>query len=224
MRRNLLTFLLACLAAVVVIAYFVTANWHDAPEIAEDVWVDLDSVDVQADEMAMHKSTHIKFEGVPIDGTLKQFVTRMHRAGFRVESFDNATAVLVGTFFGHNNCRIYVNSLSRKNLVSKIAVVLPTDNDWNSLEYDYNELKRYMTAGFGECVSCVEKFDSPYAKNASGKMHAVKLDQYKYETRFVNEKGSMSLLIKHVDDDTFVMFVLRDKENTGMLQEVPVEE
>ena len=37
--------------------------------------------DVQ-DDLEMEKSVHLKFKGVPIDGTLKEFISRMERKGF----------------------------------------------------------------------------------------------------------------------------------------------
>ena len=41
--------------------------------------------DVQ-DDLEMEKSVHLKFKGVPIDGTLKEFISRMERKGFEHRS------------------------------------------------------------------------------------------------------------------------------------------
>ncbi len=216
MNKHRIIFGLACVVAFTVIC--ITLNRQQTPTIDDSAWVDVDSIDVQADNAAMSSSHHMKFVDVPIDGTLRQYVSRMRRAGFKVERYDGSVAVLVGTFLGYGGTRVYVNTLGKRDLVSKIAVVLPSMDDWSDLETAYTELKDYMTRGFGGYKSCVERFDNPYAQKDTGKMHAILLDQFKYETRFISESGDLSLLIKHADQKTFVMLIYKDKENIQLLR------
>ncbi len=216
MNKHRIIFGLACVVAFTVIC--ITLNRQQTPAIDDSAWVDVDSIDVQADDAAMHANKHMKFLDVPIDGTLRQYVSRMRRAGFKVERYDGSVAVLVGEYIGRSGTRVYVNTLGKRDLVSKIAVVLPAADDWNTLETTYTYLKNYMTQGFGGYESCVERFYNPYAKNNAGKMNAVGLDQFKYETRFVSECGDLSLLIRHADQKTFVMLIYKDKENIQLLR------
>lgn len=51
--------------------------------------------DVQ-DDLEMEKSVHLKFKGVPIDGTLKEFISRMERKGFEHRSSYDSKERLVG--------------------------------------------------------------------------------------------------------------------------------
>lgn len=39
------------------------------------------TVDASQDDAAIDSNTHLKFKGIPIDGTLKEFVSRMKRKG-----------------------------------------------------------------------------------------------------------------------------------------------
>ena len=63
--------------------------------------------DVQ-DDLEMEKSVHLKFKGVPIDGTLKEFISRMERKGFEHRSSYDSKERLVGDFAGIKQCMVYV--------------------------------------------------------------------------------------------------------------------
>ncbi len=70
-------------------------------------------------------SEHLTFKGVPIDGTLNQFVSKMKAAGFTSEGVQDGTAVLSGDFAGYKECIIVVSTLQNKDLVSTIGVMFP---------------------------------------------------------------------------------------------------
>ena len=41
---------------------------------------------------------HLTFKGVPIDGTLDDYVTNMKKAGFALESVENGLGIIFGIF------------------------------------------------------------------------------------------------------------------------------
>ncbi len=49
-------------------------------------------------------SEHLKFKGVPIDGTLSEYVSKMKQAGFQLIETDDGVAVLEGEFAGYKDC------------------------------------------------------------------------------------------------------------------------
>ena len=71
------------------------------------------------DDAIMESNNHLKFKGVPIDGTLKQFVSRMKRKGFKYIDSDDGVVVLQGDFAAYKECIIYVSTLDNKDLVSR---------------------------------------------------------------------------------------------------------
>ena len=53
---------------------------------------------------------HLKFKGVPIDGTLSEYVLKMKQAGFQLIETDDGVAVLEGEFAGYRDCMIGVKT------------------------------------------------------------------------------------------------------------------
>ena len=54
--------------------------------------------------MTWAQSEHLTFKGVPIDGTLTEFVTKMKTAGFTHLGTQDGMAALQGDFAGYKNC------------------------------------------------------------------------------------------------------------------------
>ena len=98
------------------------------------------------------------FKGVPIDGTLNEFVDKMKQARFTYIGTHDGIAVLQGDFAGHKGCTIGVYTLKSSNKVNTIAVMFPPQKDWSSLESTYVSLKSMLTEKYGEPSECVEMF------------------------------------------------------------------
>ena len=90
---------------------------------------------------AQTESQHLTFKGVPIDGTLNQFVANMKAKGFTGAVNKDGTAALQGDFAGYKGCYIIVSTLQNKDLVSTIGVVFPQCETWGTLEGNYQKLK-----------------------------------------------------------------------------------
>jgi len=70
-------------------------------------------------------SEHLSFKGVPIDGTLNEYVSKMKQSGFTHLGTENGVAILKGDFAGYKDCHIGVSTLKQKDLVYKIGVLFP---------------------------------------------------------------------------------------------------
>ncbi len=75
-------------------------------------------------------SEHLVFKGVPIDGTLSEYVKKMESAGFRCINKRNGVATLRGDFAGFKDCTIQVSTLQSVDVVSTIDVAFPDREDW----------------------------------------------------------------------------------------------
>ena len=107
---------------------------------------------------AQSNSEHLTFKGVPIDGTLSEYVAKMKSAGFKYLGEQDGTAILQGDFAGFKSCTVGVSTLKAVNVVSTIGVIFPACEDWSSLERDYEHLKSMLTQKYGEPAEVVEKF------------------------------------------------------------------
>lgn len=163
-------------------------------------------------------SAHLSFKGVPIDGTLNEFISKMKVNGFTLLNTENGTAILKGDFASYKDCMIGVSTLKQKDLVSSITVIFPDRDNWSSLSSNYFSLKEMLSEKYGKPFEFVEKFDSYEPDNDGSKMTAVKLDQCNYYTTYETDKGSIQLSIEGNVFETFVKLAYYDKINGEIIR------
>ena len=141
-------------------------------------------------------SEHLTFKGVPIDGTLNEFVLKMKKSGFTVVDTEDGVAMLKGDFAAYKGCIVGVSTFKQKDLVSKIVVVFPECDTWSSLSSNYYIIKELLTEKYGEPTEIVEKFGT-YSEHErdNDKMYQVGMNNCKYHTTYETEKGSIQLSI-----------------------------
>ncbi len=159
---------------------------------------------------------HMTFKGVPIDGTLNEYVSKMKQSGFTLIGKEDGVAMLKGDFAAYKGCIIGVATLKGKDLVSKITVIFPEQETWSSLSSNYYNLKELLTVKYGEPSEIVEKFDTysePY--DDGSRMLYVKMDNCKYYTTYELENGSIQISIDHQSlMSCFVRLAYFDKINS----------
>lgn len=165
-------------------------------------------------------SDHLSFKGVPLDGTLKNYVSKMIQTGFKLIKTEGESAFLNGDFAGYKNCLVSVSTLKQKDLVYKIAVVFTERDTWSSLSTNYFDLKQMLTEKYGEPFDVVEKFDSYSEPNDDNdKMREVKLDRCKYNTNWQTDKGEIQLSIDHSGvSSCYVILAYFDKINGAIIK------
>ena len=171
-------------------------------------------------------SAHLTFKGVPIDGTLNEYVAKMKSAGFSFLGTQDGTAVLQGDFAGFKGCLIGVSTLKARNVVHTIGVIFPACDDWSSLAQGYELLKSMLTRKYGEPSACVEEFQGyTQPRSDSDKLHALQMDRCTYCTVFETPKGDIQLSLDHRDVTTcFVKLQYWDRINTEAVQEQAMED
>lgn len=141
---------------------------------------------------------HMTFKGVPIDGTLNEYVSKMKQDEFTLIEMEDGIATLRGDFAVYKDCRIRVATLKGKDLVSQITVDFPPQQSWTSLSSDYFNLKELFTEKYGDPTESVEKFDSPIeGSDGKRKLLELAMDGCKYYTIYETEKGSIKLTLKN---------------------------
>jgi len=165
-------------------------------------------------------SPHLAFKGVPIDGTLGEYIVKMKKNGFTLVGTENGTAMLSGDFAGYKNCIVGVATLKQKDLVSKITVIFPKCDTWSSLSSNYFSLKELLTEKYGDPSDSVEKFQSSsQTEDDNSKMYEVRFDRCKYYTTYETEKGSIELSIDHDGViSCFVRLSYYDKINSDIIK------
>src|SRR5690242_13766674 len=103
-------------------------------------------------------SAHLAFKGVPIDGTLQEFVSKMEKNGFVKVSSEEGYALMVGEYASHKGSMVAIETLKHEDVVSKIAVMLPPGDTWTALSTDYFSMKKMLVETYGNPTDQVETF------------------------------------------------------------------
>lgn len=165
-------------------------------------------------------SEHLVFKGVPIDGTLEEYVSQMKKSGFIHLGTDDGIAILNGDFAGYKDCTIGVSTLKQIDLVHSIAVIFSDKETWSTLSSNYFELKTMLTEKYGKPSVVLEKFDNDLQpRDDNSKMYEVKFDRCKYYSIWETEKGDIQLSIEHNNvTSCFVKLAYFDKINNNKIK------
>lgn len=170
-------------------------------------------------------SKHLTFKGVPIDGTLADYILKMKKGGFTHKGTKDGVAILEGDFASYKNCIVGVSTLKQKDLVSKIIVLFPDRETWSALSSNYFNLKELLTEKYGKPSESVEEFQSYTPDDDGSKLTQVQLGACKYYTTFETGKGSIQLTIEH-DGVTrcFVKLAYFDKLNGDTIKKQALDD
>lgn len=94
-------------------------------------------------------SQHLEFKGIPLDGKLSDFVSKLSKEGFTFKEYArDYVAVLEGNFAG-NYATIYILATPKSKTVWKATVNYNEKESWSSLKSDYSDMKELFTKKYG---------------------------------------------------------------------------
>ncbi len=171
------------------------------------------------------ENQHLLFKGVPIDGTMNEYVAKMKLNGFVVVATEPGATMLQGDFASYKKVIIGVVNLQQKDLVSKIKVMFPKQEDWASLYGNYSNLKDMLTQKYGTPTEVIEEFPSnPNVQVESVKYMYVSIGACKYKTTFETPNGKITLTLDHIDSDCFVALSYLDKINGNIIKAKAIDD
>lgn len=163
---------------------------------------------------AQNTEEHLKFKGIPIDGTLSEFTQKMKQNGFSYKGMEDGMALFEGEFAATKGCTIIAVAKSN-NVVHKVAVAFPDCDTWSCLFNKYESLKDMLTQKYGEPALSVERFDNRYIRDDGDRFYNVRMDRCKYATSWITEEGVIDLDITHSGYfSCFVRLIYIDGPNT----------
>lgn len=166
------------------------------------------------------QNEHLKFKGVPINGTRNEFVQKMKAAGFTYLGTEEDITFLKGDFAGIKSCTVAVTTLKGRDLVSRIAVVFPECDTWQGVESYYQDLKVALSKKYGEPADSVETFHSKYISDNNDKMFALLMNKCEYWCSFETQNGTIKLSIEKDGINTGVVLLRYiDKINDEIIQQ-----
>ena len=176
---------------------------------------------------ASAQTGHLTFKGVPIDGTLNEFVGKLKQKGLTHLGTEQGVALLKGEFAAHKGCTIAVIAHSSGD-VYRVGVALPEQDTWLRLYNDYSSLKEMLTQKYGEPSFVIEEFQS-YGSGMHDdddtKIYNVKFDRCQYITDFTTANGTIELRIDHNEMlDCYVILIYEDTSNGDKVRSSAIED
>ena len=222
-------------------------NLFSNDDKTNEVVVDTDVVNPD-DVKIIDDGTHLIFNNVPINGSLKNYVAQMEKKNFRIyvehdmfdlegdeetkeqkeqkeqkaklEAYKEGKAMMVGDFADFKKCRLYVETLANKDLVYKIQVEFQYTSEWEKKKENYFHLKQLLTKKYGAPTSCTEKL-KPESMEDYDINNSFHKGRSKYETIYKTDKGDITLYInKHY----YLILEYLDKKNSELITEHALEE
>ena len=138
------------------------------------------------------QSEHLKFKGVPMDGTLENFMLQMEKKGLVTDVIIGNNAIMKGEFAGYDNCDIYIYSAN--NSVYMINAIIHMTRSWSVLESCYYNLKDMLTTKYGYPYICTEEFKDQYSEISDmSKVDALLMDECTFSTVYKPDNGFINL-------------------------------
>ena len=210
-----------------------------------EVVVDTDVVNPDDVEIP-DDGTHLIFNNVPINGSLKYYVAQMEKKNFRIyverfglegdeetkeqkeqkeqkaklEAYKEGKATMVGDFADFKKCRLYVETLANKDLVYKIQVEFQYVYEWEKKKENYFHLKQLLTKKYGAPTSCTEKL-KPESMEDYDINNSFHKGRSKYETIYKTDKGDITL---YINKNSRIILEYLDKKNSELITEHALEE
>lgn len=175
------------------------------------------------------QTEHLKFKGIPIDGTLEKFSEALIEIGFELnEDSKEDEMFLIGDFAGYKDCRVYVSTLDNIDLVNFVSVAFPDRDSWSSLLRDYTSLKDMLTEKYGDPSDSVEDFYNKEARSDSDMLFEIRTDNYDYHSVFNTDRGEIVLSVEHYTffftEHYYVSIQYYDKMNSNIIKEHAIKD
>ena len=150
--------------------------------------------------MAQNANEHLKFMGIPINGTLESFTQKLVAKGLKREHAWEDNVLLKGTFAGKSGSGVCVMRIPSRNIVYKVVVCLPSKDTWEWLEDDYTEFKRMLTSKYGEPFQHSETFKAgSYTSSDALKMSSLRGGKCEYYVGWKLNEGVILLEIISIE-------------------------
>ena len=150
--------------------------------------------------MAQNANEHLKFLGIPTNGTLESFTQKLVAKKIKSIQAAEGVGLFNGAFAGKNDCNIFVATVPNRNIVSKVVVCLPPRETWAWLESDYNEFKQMLTSKYGEPFQHSETFKAgTFTSSDYLKISALKEGKCEYYVGWKLNEGVILLEIISIE-------------------------
>ena len=158
-------------------------------------------------------SEHLKFKGIPIDGTLESFVGKLKKKGYKEYYRKENFVVLEGEFAGYKGCLIAIGNSKDLDLVHKVIVNFPSCDNRNTCYDMYVKIKNMLTEKHGSPAVEEENFKGMDPSDDFLKYTYTKQGYCNYYAEFYLGNGGKKISIDSWDNGIKVCLAYFDFAN-----------
>ena len=167
--------------------------------------------------VTMMGQEHLKFKGIPIDGTLESVTQQLEDKGYtRVERGDDLQ-IMSGDFAGYSNCKIIISTAKNQDLVYVVLVSFEKQTTWRSLYGNYNNLKEMLAKKYGDPSFNIEQFH----REITPGYEMYYLDECRYSTLYELDHGKILVTISKNSE---VLLAYYDQINNAINEQASMQE
>ncbi|WP_304291267.1 hypothetical protein [Porphyromonas uenonis] len=127
---------------------------------------------------------HLKFMGIPIDGSPKSFANKLKSRGFTLKNSLSPDVIwMTGTFAGVSNSDVFIYKSPSSTNVYRVRVAFPDVDSWSQLEMRYNQFKDWLSQKY-LLLEETEEFQGYPPSSDSDKMTKLYLDNCTYSCEY----------------------------------------
>lgn len=138
--------------------------------------------------LSLAAQEHLDFRGIPINGHIDNFVTKMKSLGYTISSKDGDAVIMKGKFT-NRDAELFILSTPKTKTVYKVFVDFDKETSWNSLKSSYYEYKELYIKKYGTTENSYEFFSDPYYEGDGYELQALNKEKCTYATFFKTPKG-----------------------------------
>lgn len=156
---------------------------------------------------------HMKFKGVEIDGSPKEFIEKMKAKGFTYMGNKSGVEAMMGEFATYKDCILYI--VSSENKVVKVSVLILDETDtWSHLYSSYTTLKDMLTAKYGAPSGDKEEWQGySEPRDDNSKMHKLKMNNATFGAYYEMPEGVVEISLFSMQMQCGVLLSYYDATN-----------
>lgn len=159
--------------------------------------------------LVINAQEHIMFMGIPIDGNLQEFSSKLTTKGFEKKHETDNNIIFSGKFTGED-VTLAVLSTYKSHKVFQIMIFFNKETSWSNLKQQFNHYKDIYSQKYGAPSKESHYFIKPYYEGDGYEMQALSLDKCNYATLWNIENGDIAIMM---GKDGSIVIVYSDKIN-----------
>lgn len=160
--------------------------------------------------LGINAQEHMKFMGIPIDGTINTFGTKLSEKGFLKKNVDGNICTYKGKFTGRE-VDVLVLGTDKTSTVWKVVVWFEKETSWSSIKMMFGDYKEMFKEKYGVPSNDFHFFSKPYYEGDGYEMQALRMDKCTYSTFWDTQQGHINLAMRK---GGYIAIAYEDQINT----------